>query len=284
MNTILPRIHLADEQLQRLNKSNCGLAVYLSPARVAWSILDLIHHRVVSVSDFSNEKHASFGSWEEGIRILDENDFGLHTFGSVKIALGYGKSLLVPGDIFEEGELKTYLEFGISSSGEPVKDFIATLPAYNVYSIPAGLLEGVRKLFETFMTVHVSTPFIETIIRENKHQRENRMFANLAEDNLHLAAIEQGKFVFYNCYSIKSKEDFSYYMMAAAEELSFHPEQIIVSLSGDITPDSENYQTAKRFLKNLTFADCPKALKYSAKLDTVPKHLFALLYSIHLCE
>lgn len=236
------------------------------------------------MTDFVFEKGNPVWWWETGSKIMDDQELGLQSFGSVKIALDYGKSMLVPKELFIESEVRTYLDFGLSLPEEPVRDFIRHIPAYNIYSISNGVLESLRKVFEKFETVHISTSFIENILLENRNQRESKLFGCLAGTTLHIAALDAGKLAFCNLFETRTKEDFTYYLMAVAEEMSFHPEQIQVALSGDLTPDSDYYQTAKRFLRQLTFANRPKSLKYSARLDNVPKHLFALLYSIHLCE
>jgi len=281
---IAPRIQLTDEKLKTLNESDCRLAVYFSHERISWSVLDAVHHRVVSAFDFSLEKIPSDSVAASAIQLMDEYDLGAKQYAAVNIALDTGRSLLMPQELFIGSELQTYLNYGISITEQPMKDSVRGIPAYNIYSAPDRLLDSLRGVFDRFHTVHVSSAFIENIIRENKNLNDNRLFASLSGSNLHIAAMEASKFVFYNSYPIKTKEDFAYYLMAVTEELSFHPEQINVSLSGDITPDSDYYQTAKKFLRQLSFTERPKALKYSAKLDTIPKHLFALLYSIHLCE
>jgi len=280
----LSRTQLIDEQYLRLNPSDCSLAIYLTSKKILYSALDKVHHKVLAVNEYELEKMLKDNIWSEAFALLESAQPGIKSIGEVKIALDYGKSLLVPQDLFVESEMGTYLDFSLSAYEQPEKDFIDSIPAYNIYSLPAGFPEAVKKVFDKFAMYHVSTPFIENIIRENKNLRVNKIFVSLSGNAMHVAAVEQGRFVFYNGYSFKTKEDFVYYLMAVAEELSFHPEEIQISVSGTITPDSEYYQTARRFLKNITFSERPKALKYSAKLDTVPKHFFALLYSIHLCE
>jgi hypothetical protein len=167
---------------------------------------------------------------------MDDNELGAQSFGSVMVALDSGKSMLVPKELFIESEMKTYLDFGLSLPEEPVKDLIKNLPAYNIYSLPSGLLESLRMVFEKFQTVHISTAFIENILSESRNQRESGLIACLIGNSLHLAALDAGKFSFYNSFSVKTKEDFAYYLMAVAEEMNFHPEQINISLSAISLP------------------------------------------------
>lgn len=284
MSSIVPRTQLADEQLARLNKANCRLSVYMGAERMGWSVLDTIHRRVVSVTDFIiREKFAADG-WKEAVKLLADYEPGLQAFGSVKIAIDFGKSVLVPQELFAESQIRTYLDFAIAQPGEPATDFIKSIPACSTYGIPVGLSESFSGVADKYSIVHISTPFIENVIAENRNSDESGIYGSLAGSTLHLAALDGGKFVFYNAFPVRTKEDFIYFLMAVTEELNFHPEQINISVSGDITPDSDYYQAAKRFLKRLSLAERPKALKYSAKLDNVPRHRFALLYSIHLCE
>lgn|GEM_PF-1343431 len=280
----LQRTEYTDEQFNKLNKSDCRLAVYLSPEKISWSVLDVIHHRVVSLTNFQFAKEQSPSDfWNEAARLFNEHKLGQQSFGHVTIAVDTGENVLVPQELFVENEINAYLNFSVSEPEQAVNDFIEHIPAFNVYGIHNNFLESLRSVFEKFDLLHVATPFVSNILRENKNLQHNRLFAHLAGSRLHLAAMQNGAFAFYNSYPVHTKEDFSYYLLAVAEELSFHPEEISVLLSGDITPDTQFYQTAKRFLQNVEFAERPKALKYSSKLEAVPRHLHSLLFSIHLC-
>lgn len=280
----LQRTEYTDEQYSRLNKSDCGLAVYLSPEKVSWSILDVIHHRVVSLSSFQFVKdHNPSDFWREATALLGEHKLGQQSFGHVTVAVDTGENVLVPQELFVESEIDAYLGFSLSQPEHAVKDLIESLPAYNIYSIHSNFLESLRRVFDKFDLLNAATPFITNIVRENKNVEESRLFANLISNRLHLAAVQRGEFAFYNSFEVHTKEDFIYYLLAVGEELGFHPEEVSVLLSGDVTPDSQYYQTARRFLGKVTFADRPKALKYSSKLEAMPRHLHSLLYSIHLC-
>jgi len=264
-------------------KADCELAAYISPGKMSWSVLDAIHHRVISVVNhqFPKEENQPV-RWQEAAALLSEAVAG-ERFGSVKIAVDTGSNMLVPKELFAESKISDYLAFSMAEYEFPVHDFIESIPAFNLYALPGSFLESLRKVFEKFDAYHAATPFISNILRENRSSSDSRLFACFTSDILHLCALAGGEFAFYNSYPVHTKEDFCYYLLAVSEELSFHPEEISVLLSGEITPDSPFCQTAKRFLRNLAFAERPKALKYSSRLEAVPRHLHSLLYSIHLC-
>lgn len=279
----MQRLEYTDEQFSRLHKADCGLAVYLSSEKIAWSVLDTVHHRVVALTSVQFAKEPAENAWSEAIHHMNERQLGRQQFGRVTVAVDTGHSTLVPQHLFDEEAIAGYLRFSVSAPEQAVKDFIEAIPAYNVYGLHSNFLEALHGVFERFQVMHVATPLLANLLRENRNTMESRLFATLAGSRMHLAAMQQGALTFYNSFPVQTKEDFSYYLLAVAEDLGLHPEAVSVHLAGDILPDSQHYQTAKRFLSDITFADRPKALKYSSKLEAVPRHQHALLYSIHLC-
>ena len=59
--------------------------------------------------------------------------------------------------------------------------------------------------------------------------------------------------LFANCFEYDTKEDFLYYLLFTAEQLSLNPEKFELILLGDINKNSPAYKMAWDYIKNISF-------------------------------
>ncbi len=284
MNNLLLQTEISDDQLHSINLSDCTLSVLINSRELYCSYLDNIHHKVLSVSVFQLGDAKSVNPpWKEALQILNDNFIINKSPGKLRIALDLGGNALIPAELFDEHKLDSYLDFNTLHHDTPKADFIEKINAFNVFHLPEGLLDYVKQGL-SFSFYHASTPFIRLLAHENHNTTGELLFGAISGKKVHLAAFKSGRFIFYNGFEANTGEDVSYYLLAVCEELHFHPEEAKVFLSGEIKIDSPLFQTPKRFIRNLNFMDRPKALKYSDRLNSMPHHQYAFLFSIHLCE
>lgn len=286
-NNISAGIKILDDSFYQLNQRDCNLAILISPGEISYSILDNVHNKVVSLTSASipagiPEESATL----EAIRLLTEDSLFQWDFNKVKIAVDTGNNTLIPHNLFDPNQKETYLAFNTSPPADHscYSDYLAVISVHNVYSSPAFLIQSVKSLFDRPRIMHGSTPFINKSIRENQSSKEDNLFVHYSYGRIDMVALKKGEFVFFNSFPVKTKEDFTYFLLASCEELGFNPELIHVVLSGNLPVDLLFYESAGNYLKNLSLDNRPKAFKYSSKLDVIPVHHFSNLFSINLCE
>ena len=286
-NNISALINIQDESFHQLNQHDCNLALLISTQRLCYSIVDNVHNKVVSLT--SVDLHTDISEESailESIELLTEERLLRWDFNKVSVAIHLGVNTLVPNNLFDPSEKETYMNFSsvISPKHTCLNDYIPFMAVHNVYSIPEFLIQSIKSLFEKPKILHGSTPFIYNSIKENRSSKQDHLLVNYDHDRIEVLGLRKGEFIFYNSFTVKTNEDFVYFLMACCEELSFNPEVVKVSITGSLPEESILIKSASEYFKKLFLGNRPKAFKYSNGLSKISAHQFSNLFSINLCE
>ncbi|GIV32845.1 MAG: hypothetical protein KatS3mg031_0380 [Chitinophagales bacterium] len=258
------------------------LSVLITPAEIYTSHLNAIHNKVVSLAIYPLKDEGADSS-EARMSLLQEIVRNRASAASIRLALDLEGNMLIPAELYDANHQEVYLKLGLSApTGYIQADYIPKLGAYNVYAVSEKWLTFQNNPTGAVHVLHASTPFIRLLLHEYAGAPGERIFVALLRGRTHMAAMQNGKLVFYNIFKTETGEDFTYYLLAVCEELGFHPEETHFLLSGTIDMDSPHYQIPRAYLRHLHFMDRPKALKYADRLNQVPQHRFAFIYAIHL--
>ncbi len=185
------------------------------------------------------------------------NDFKAlkQDFDTVTVIHQNNLSTLVPTPLFNENELKVYLEYNIKTL---TNDFIAfdslsQLDIKNVYVPYININNFFFQQFGEFEYKHYSTVLIDKLILHSKNNSEKQFFVNVAETSFDIVVIENSKLLFYNSFSYNTKEDFIYYILFTAEQLKLNPEKFLLYFIGDVEKDSEIYHITYQYVRNVDF-------------------------------
>jgi hypothetical protein len=61
--------------------------------------------------------------------------------------------------------------------------------------------------------------------------------------------------LFFNSFDYQTKEDFIYYLLFTTEQLNLNPEYIKLQLLGDISEESEWFEMAYTYIRNVSLLD-----------------------------
>ena len=187
--------------------------------------------------------------------LFNQNSVLKQEFETVTIIHHNHLSTLVPTALFNENELKLYLDYNIKTL---TNDFIAfdslsQLDIKNVYVPYININNYFFQKFGEFEYKHHSTILIDKLILHSKNNTEKQFFVNVAGAHFDIVVIENSKLLFYNSFSYKTKEDFIYYILFTAEQLKLNPEKFLLYFIGDIEKDSEIYNITYQYIRNVNF-------------------------------
>ena len=176
-------------------------------------------------------------------------------FENVTVIHQNNLSTLVPNTLFNEDELKLYLDYNIKTLKN---DFIAfdslsQLDIKNVYVPYMNINNFFFQQFGEFEYKHYSTVLIDKLILHSKNNPEKQFFVNVAETSFDIVIIENSKLLFYNTFSFKTKEDFIYYILFTAEQLKLNPEKFLLYFIGNIEKNSEIFHITYQYVRNVDF-------------------------------
>ena len=173
-----------------------------------------------------------------------------------EISLVFSNSLfsLVPSELFDENHAASYLKFNTRILKT---DFITfdqvTEDMVNVYIPYANITNYFFDKYGEFEYKHGLSILIESLLKLPTDTTGPKVYLHTHSNFYELVVIENGKLLFANCFEFDTKEDFLYYLLFTAEQLSLDPEKFELILLGDINKNSPAYKMAWDYIKNISF-------------------------------
>ncbi|MDT0644371.1 DUF3822 family protein [Zunongwangia sp. F363] len=162
-------------------------------------------------------------------------------------------STLVPSPLFQEENASNYLKFNtkILKTDFIAYDELKEHEMVNVYIPYANVINYFFEKYGEFEYKHTSSILLEELLK--LPSQETKMYIYNREKEYDLVVIDDGKLLLCNTFSYETKEDFLYYILFTAEQLNLDPLEFQLLLFGDISKDSDFYEIAYNYIKNIDF-------------------------------
>ncbi|MBD3581153.1 DUF3822 family protein [Flavobacterium selenitireducens] len=202
-------------------------------------------------------------------------------FDQVVVTHENGLSTFVPKALFDEHYLGSYLQYNVKVFET---DYVAydELPNYemnNVYLPFLAINNFVADKFGNFEYKHLSSVLVSKLLEGSKNNDEKQVFAHFADHRFELVVAQNQKLLLFNSFDYRTKEDFIYYLLFAAEQLNLNPEFFKLHLLGDISEDSDCYQIAYRYVRNVSLLDVSRLQSRNALSESENRKHFILFQS-----
>ncbi|MCF6279619.1 MAG: DUF3822 family protein [Flavobacteriaceae bacterium] len=221
------------------------------------------------------QKQLNFITNEFKINELLQNDFT-----SISVTHSNNLSTFIPSPFFNEDNLSEYLQYNLKVLKNDFisYDTIESAEMTNVY-IPFDHLNNfLFDKFGSFEYKHSSTVLVETLLKETITNGKTYFFVNIETNIFQIVILKNKKMEFFNTFNFKTKEDFIYYILFAAEQLRLNPEVFQLIFLGDIEKESELYEITYKYIKNVNFFQPSYLLSDDLKLS---KHSHFTLLNQH---
>lgn len=206
------------------------------------------------------------------------------TWGSVTCAIAHPKFTLVPSALFDDENKNSLLGFNhpIANGEKTHSDSLRNLDARNLFTIDRELESSMRKQFPNIYFLHNATAFIEGLLVQNKNKTGKKVFANFSSSYFEVVILEGSELLFSNAFKYKTPEDIAYYILFVYEQLHLNPEEVELTLSGEIEKTAKEHTLLYNYIRHVKFAALPDSFKYSYKFDEVQEHRFFSLFNQYL--
>lgn len=206
---------------------------------------------------------------------------------SVKVSFKTQKFVQVPLALFSENSTNEYLQF--NASFDLAKETVLKVEhkqqeSVTIFAVDTQLLEWLRNLYPASVVsfAHQSAAIIEGVLASREAKSKNPLYIYIDRFKLHIVACNAEGLTYYNQFVIKHFEDYVRYIMLVMKSLQMNQQTSEVVLWGYIGKNSPHYHEFYKYIKNVTFGDRPKNLKFGYMFDEVQEHHFFDLYSIQL--
>jgi hypothetical protein len=113
----------------------------------------------------------------------------------------------------------------------------------------------------------------------SKNNDEKQVYVHFSKNKFEIVVVQNQKLLLYNSFDFVIPEDFIYYLLFTTEQLNLNPEHFKVQLLGLISDDSELFEIANKYIRNVSLLDVSNNANKNglSKVDNL-KH-FILLQS-----
>ncbi len=195
-------------------------------------------------------------------------------FDTVEVIYQNDLYTVVPHSLFDENLLKEYLQYNTKVLAN---DFISydTLQEHNLVTIYIPLVNINNFFFDSFGTFtykHATTILMNSLLLQEKNNEATTVFANMCNTHFDLIVISRGNLTLCNTFIHKTKEDFLYYLMFTTEQLGLNPEEFSLVFLGDISKESDFFNIAYTYIRNVSFGNRPKNITLATDIPMIQSH------------
>ncbi len=194
---------------------------------------------------------------------------------------------LVPLPLFNSQHKNLYLGFNhpFQENHRIIFDELKNTGSANVYYLPNPLAEKVKEFWPNVHIVHYSSALIESLTVNFKNKfDEKSLFLDVHNDSFDLVYFKENRLFYTNNFIFHTKEDFTYFLLSAMEQLSLNPEEVRLLIMGNIDKDNDNYQLICQYIRHVEFIRENKNFFYSYLLDDIRRHKYYTLFNVLQCE
>jgi hypothetical protein len=268
-------LNKTDESFDAKDLRKYDLTFEIGEKTFGYSVLDIEKNKFIVLGYFRNHLAdvANSFSWLGG------------QFHAVKGIIGNSRFTLIPEALFLESEKESYFNFlHEKESGEAVfSDRLGHLEIYTVYSIPAHIRKEINKVFPKVTLCHISSVLIGNIWMNVKNIAGRKVFLNLREGQFDLLVFEGKQLKYCNAFHFLTPEDIAYYVIFVFEQLNLNPEEIYLTLLGNVDKFSPVYDLLFRYIRNIEFVSRNDGFNYSYLFNDVPGHFYYALLNPSSC-
>ncbi len=163
---------------------------------------------------------------------------------------------LVPQELFSEENASDYLKYNtkILETDFVAYDLLEVPKMVNVYIPFTNINNYFFEKYGEFEYRHCISILVEEFLKLNQDQEEGtKVYLNCYAGGYDLVVIQKRDLLLANSFKCNTKEDFIYYLLFTAEQLELDPTTFELILLGKITKNSDYYDIAYTYVKEVRF-------------------------------
>jgi hypothetical protein len=267
MGKTTPVFSKIDKTFSEHNLLNYDLAFQVTEHSCAYSIFDYLNNRFIALESYDVPLP----------EVISKNPWLANPFRSLRVIIENNRSALIPSLLFEESEKDVFLNFSVEPEEEEkvLFDRLIRLEIVNIFGVKSTLFDQVARFFPGAGICHVSSLLIESIWMNFKNLiTDKRIFIFVREEAFNMLIFEKKQLVYSNAFHFRAPEDLIYFVIFVMEQLDLNPEEVPVTLLGDIDTKTPHYELIFRYIRNVDFALRNESTGFSYVFDDVPGHCF----------
>jgi len=286
--SIKPHISYLDKSFKESHTRSYIMAMQINMHGLAFSIYNPDKNKFIGLQQYHFDEKKTPGDFPMVFDlILNNHPWFAYPYMEFYCLIQNSFSTLIPLPLFNKEHKNLYLGFNhpFQENHRIVFDELKNTGSANVYYLPNPLAEKVKEFWPNAHIAHYSTALIESLTVNFKNRfNEKELFLDVHEESFDLVYFKENRLFYVNNFLYHTKEDFTYFLLSAMEQLALNPEEVHLLLMGNIDKNDENYQLIYQYIRQIDFIKENKNFHYSYLLDDVRRHKYYTLFNVLQCE
>lgn len=263
-----------------MEKSYSKLIIQASLQKFSFVVKDNLSHEITF---FASEAITNNKPIEEQLdAIFTKYPLLIDQYAEVVILHDSTLNAFVPQPIFKEENMGAYLQYNtkVFATDFFAYDELSMYEMNNVYIPYLSINNFLLDKFGTFTYQNIHTELVSQLLNLSKATGETQVYAYIQKDHFEIIVAKTGKLVLFNSFQFNTEQDFIYYILFTYEQLQLDPESHCLTLIGRIDNESELYQQAYTYIRNVALLETKTFINVDLHLHhQVPKHHYILFHS-----
>jgi len=280
---------IKDEKFDEEKLHRYTLFVQIGIKDVQTAVIDNDDDRLIFFEDYVLSGVDSPDELNAAVKVLFESHENLTAgfWKEVRLSIKNNKFIQVPRSLFLEEAAAEYLTF--NAVVDPARETVkycrnSRTDSVTVYAVYNDLIEFLNTVYvnTNVQIFHQSAVLIEGVLAYASGRNDQPLYVYVDRFKLHILYVRQGKLIYYNQFLIKQFADYAKSIMLVMNVMGLNQETNPVVLWGYIGKNSPHYQEFVKYIRNVSFGDRPRNIKFGYLFDEVQEHHFFDLFSIQL--
>jgi hypothetical protein len=242
------------------------LVIQVSLNGFSYGCFDTLNNKILFVKEINFAKFPRANKVEDHYwkAFVDHHEL-TKSYDEVLVIHDNNLNTFVPKALFDEAYLGSYLQYNTKVFETDFFDFdeIANHEMNNVYIPYVNINNFLIDQYGPFTYKNSNSILVARLLELSKNIDSKRVFAHFSPTKFELVVVQNQNLILFNSFDYTTKEDFLYYLLFTAEQLGLNPETFRLQLLGDITEDSEYFQMAYKYVRNVSLVDISDFHQYS---------------------
>lgn len=258
------------------------LSLQVSLTGLSFCCFDTLNKKIISY----NEVH--FDTFQKVTKIEDLFADAFHNFPELKdtydevlVIHNNTLSTFVPKALFDENYLGSYLQYNtkVFETDFFAYDTIANYEMNTIYIPYVNINNFFIDQFGSFDYKHANSILVSKILEASKNNDNKKMVIHFNANHFEIIVVQNQQLLLFNSFEYNTPEDFLYYILFTAEQLSLNPENFPLEIMGNISKESPYYLVAYQYIRNISLFEVNDYQKNNSFSEATNRKHFILFNS-----
>jgi len=181
------------------------------------------------------------------------NQYPKETFSNISLIFFNGPSTFVPESLYESGLIKQYLQYYKKTDPKDIYSYDSLEGEVNLYSYSEVIKKIINQASKPIKYIHYNSILFRIIKKISQKKKRPQFHIHLQKGFADLFLIKNEQLIFNNRFSVKTEDEFLYYVFFIVEQFLLEIDSFDFVFLGKIKEFNSYYQAIKLYHEEVCF-------------------------------